>query len=142
MKKLTLLFTVLFIGAVLFAQDEATAPAKHSDVTWHTVSVIDFKPGKAEDAKKLIAKFESAGVAAQTQSPIVYWFETGKYDMVVTWELEEGPADLEWSWSPDVVKWREAFVAQEGSEEAAQKLEDEYTSLIASSVKNVARKSK
>ncbi len=142
MKKLTLLFTLFFVSAVIFAQNDAPAPVKHSDVTWHTVSVIDFKPGKAGEAKKIIAKFETAGSSAQTPLPVVYWFETGKYDLVVIWKLEKGPADLEWSWSPDGVKWWEAFVAQEGSEEAAQKLQDEYSSLIASTVKNVARKSK
>ena len=142
MKKITSIAASLLISMGIFAQNEEPKPVKHSEVTWHTVSVVEFKPGKVQDAKKIIAKFESAGAAAQTPGPVVYWFETGKYDMVVIWELEEGPSDLEWSWSPDGVNWWKAFVAQEGSKEAAQKLQDEYNSLIASSVKNIARKSK
>ena len=142
MKKFTFLIAVFFISASIFAQSEKPTPSKHADVSWHTVSVIDFKPGAVADAKKIIERFESASLAAQTPGPVVYWFETGKYDLVVIWELKEGPSDLEWSWSPDGVKWWNAFVAQEGSEEAAKKLQDEYSALIASSVKNVARKSK
>ena len=142
MKKFTLLVASLFISAVVFSQSEQPTPSKYTNVTWHTVSIIDFEPGKVADAKKIIEKFESASLKAQTPGPVVYWFETGKYDLVVIWELKEGPSDLEWSWSPDGVKWWNAFVAQEGSEEAAQKLQNEYNARVASTVKNIARKSK
>lgn len=133
---------VLFTGTLIFAQNEEPKAEKYSDVTWHTVTVIDFKPGKVVEAKEIIAKFQSAGAAAGTPGPVQYWFETGKYDMMVIWELKEGPSDLEWSWSPDGVKWWKSLVAQEGSEEAAKALQDRYSSLIASANTNVARKKK
>jgi len=72
---------------------------------------------------------------------VIYWFESGKYDLVVTWELKEEPASSEESWSPSGDHlWWEALVAQEGSEKAARHLQDNYNELIASSVTNVARK--
>ena len=104
--------------------------------------MVDYKPGKAGEAKEIIKKFQSAAATAGTPTPLQYWFETGKYDMMIIWELEEGPADLEWSWSPNGVSWWKAFVAQEGSEEAAKSIQDEYSSLIASSTSNIARKKK
>lgn len=142
MKNIALLVLALFASALMHAQSEEPKAQKYDDVTWHTVTVIDFLPGKVGEAKEIISKFQSAGAAAGTPGPVQYWFETGKYDMMVIWELKEGPADLEWSWSPDGVKWWKALVAQEGSEEAATKLQDRYTSLVVSSNTNVARKKK
>jgi len=57
--------------------------------------VIDYKPGTVETAKEIIWKFESASEAAGTPIPVIYWFESGKYDMVVTLELKNGPDDTE-----------------------------------------------
>ena len=142
MKKLVMLVAPLFVSALLFAHPEEPAPSTKADVSWHTVSIIDYKPGTIDTAKELIKKFESASLAAGTPSPVIYWFETGKYDMVLTWELKDGPADLDDSWSPDGVIWKKALVEQEGSEQAARRLQDQYMELIASSVTNVSRKAK
>ncbi|MEN8227471.1 MAG: hypothetical protein ABFS38_04895 [Bacteroidota bacterium] len=142
MKKLSVLVLVLFVGSAIYAQSEEVKPQKYDDVTWHSITVVDYKPGKVEEAKKIIEKFESAAASAGTPTPVQYWFETGKYDMVIIWELQGGPVDLEWSQSPNGVKWWKAFVAQEGSEEAAQKVQDDYNSLVASSNSNIARKQK
>jgi hypothetical protein len=62
--------------------------------------------------------------------------------MLLIWDLEGGPSDLEWASSPDGEKWWKAFVAQEGSEEAAQKLQDKYNALVASSTTQIVRKDK
>jgi hypothetical protein len=141
MKKIALLIAASFIGVVLYAQADGPKPDKYSSVVWHKVSVVDYKPGKEVEAKKIIAKFQSAAVTAGTAVPVEHWFETGKYDIMVIWELKEDPADLEWTWSPDGVEWWKALVAQEGSEEAARKVQDDYNSLIASSTTNIARRS-
>ena len=139
MKKLTFFALMLILGTAIYAQSEEPKPEKHSDITWHTITVVDYKPGKVEDARKIIEKFQSAAVAAGTPAPVQYWFETGKYDMVIIWELERGPIDLEWSHSPNEVSWWKAFVAQEGSEESAKQVQDEYSSLIASSTYKISR---
>jgi DNA-directed RNA polymerase specialized sigma subunit len=62
--------------------------------------------------------------------------------MVLTWKLKDGPADLEGSWSPDKDLWEKALAVQEGSEEAANRLLDEYNSLIASTVTKLSRMAK
>jgi len=142
MKKFILFVAPLLIGSLLYAYTEEPIPENNSDVTWHTITVVDYKPGTENTARELIKKFESASLAAGTLSPVIYWFETGKYDLVVTWELQEKPADKKWSWSPEGKLWWSALVAQEGSEEAAKQVQNNYNELIASAVTNVARKAK
>jgi hypothetical protein len=142
MRRIAFIWAILLVGVVVLNAQTDPQPAKYKDVTWHSITLVDFKSGETQHAKEIIEKFESAGKSAGTPTPKTYWFTTGKYDMMVIWKLEGGPADLEWNWSPDGVEWWKAFVAQEGSEEAANKLQSEYGSLIANSTTNIARKSR
>lgn len=139
MKKVALFVFVVFMSTALFAQSEEPAPKKH-DATWHQVVHVKFKAGKVGEAKKIISRFQTAAAAAGTSTPNQYWYVTGSYDMMLIWDLKGGPSDLEWAWSPNGVKWWKAFVEQEGSEEAAQKLQDEYRSFIAGSTNQIIRK--
>jgi hypothetical protein len=140
MKRLIIMFVPLFISALLFAFPDEPVTTKHSEVTWHSITVIDYKPGTEDDARELIHKFETASEKAGTSTPVIYWLESGKYDLVITWELKNGPVDFQGNWSPDGAKWWSALVAQEGSEEAARNLQSRYNELIATSVTNVAKK--
>jgi hypothetical protein len=141
--KSTLVFIgSLLIGALLAAQAEEPQTSKKSGVVWHTITVVDYKPGTNDSALAIIQKFESATKTAGTSSPSIHWLESGKYDLVITWKLKDGPADLKGRWSPDGEAWWNALVAQEGSEEAAEKLQSDYNDLIDSSITSVARKAK
>lgn len=140
-KTLTLIFS-LFLSVLLFAHPDEPAPPPNSNIMWHTITVVDYKPGTENEARALIQKFESASKTAGASLPVIYWFESGKYDIVVTWILPEGPADLQEYWSPDGARWWSALVAQEGSEAAALRLQEQYKELIASSVTQVARKAR
>jgi hypothetical protein len=142
MKKLILYASSLLLSTLLYAHPDEPTPPSASKVVWHSITVIDYKPGTVDAAKELIQKFETASEKAGTPPPVTYWFESGKYDLVVTWVLNDGPVDMKGSWSPDGVKWWDALVEQEGSEEAAKQLQTRYNELIASSVTNVARKAK
>ncbi len=142
MKKVFTLIVPLVLSALLFAHAEEPTPPVNSDVMWHTITVVDYKPGAENEAKALIQKFETASEIAGASLPVIYWFESGKYDLVVTWMLSDGPADLQGKWSPDGDSWWNALIAQEGSEEAALKLQTQYNELVASSITRVARKAK
>ena len=85
---------------------------------------------------------DAASEAAGTMLPEVYWFESGKYDLIVTWQLKDGEADFQGKWSPYGEPWWNALVQLEGSEEAAVKLQADYNDLIASSVTSIARRAK
>ena len=142
MKKLLAIIAPIFISALLLAHPEEPTSGNDSDVMWHTITVIDYKPGTVDAAKEYIQKFEAASEKAGIPSPVIYWFETGKYDLVVTWKLPDGPAELKGKWNPAGETWWNALVTQEGSEEAASLLQSNYNALLASSNTSVARKAK
>ena len=142
MKKIFALFVPLFLSAFLSAHADEPTPAVNTDVMWHTITVIDYKPGTTDAAKALIQKFVRASETSGTTLPEIYWFESGKYDLVVTWKLQNEPADLQEKWSPAGDTWWNALIAQEGSEVAAKKLQADYYELVVSSVTSVARKAK
>ena len=142
MKKIFILIAPLLLCGVLSLHSEDPTPSRKTEVVWHTVTLIDYKPGTIDAAKALIEKFEAASETAQCVLPETLWLESGKYDLVLTWKLKDGPADLQDTWSPEGDTWWKALVAQEGSEEAARKLQTDYNALIANSVTSVARKAK
>jgi len=143
MKKFTLLIPLLLWSMLVFSHlpDEPN-PLKASDVSWHSIRLVEFQSGHLNEVKEIIKKFESASEAAGLPATSIRWFDSGKYDLVVIWELDQKPASSEWNWSPLGEEWWGFLVAQEGSEEAAKEIEEQYTSLVASTVTNIARKSK
>ena len=134
---------MLLMSAIIFSHppDEPN-PVNLSDVSWHSIRLVEFENGRIDEVKDIIHKFETASTSAGIPPTSVRWFESGKYDLVVIWEMDQQPAVSDWNWSPQVDKWWSSFVAQEGSEEAAQKIQDQYKSLVTSTVTNIARKSK
>ena len=142
MKKFALFVSALVISAGLFAHPDEPTPPEHSSFSWHTVTLIDYKPGAEDSARELIKKFESATLSAGISLPVVHWFKNGKYDLVVTWTLDKSPESDQWTWSPDDENWWQALVAQEGSAEAASEVKNDYDALVASTVTKIARKAK
>lgn len=146
MKKLALLIPILFMSALIFshppAADEPNPAKLSSEVSWHSIRLVEYETGSLDEVKKIIQKFETASEAAGLSATSIRWFESGKYDLVVIWELDQKPIGSEWDWSPLADAWWDSFVAQEGSEEAAKQIQDQYQSLVTSTVTNIARKSK
>ena len=139
MKRIAIALLLLGISTMIFAQGEEMKPMKFEGSTWYEVNYIDFKPGTLEDVKKIIKKYESASEASGTQAPKLMWFLTGKYDALVIWKLEGGPSALEWMVHENGIKWYTAFVEQQGSVEAAQKLEKKFQSYVASTERHYVR---
>lgn len=138
MKKFMILMLMLGMGAFVFAQDEMK-PMKYEGSTWYEMNYMDLKPGKTSAVKKLIKKYETASESAGTPMPHLYWCVTGKYDLLVVWKMDGGPSDLEWKWQQSGIDWWKAFVKQEGSEEAANKVQEEFDSYIAGSNSQIVR---
>ena len=142
MKKLCLLFVLsLWIASGAMAQDEVK-PAKFENVEWYQVVLIDFKQGTVGKVQDIIKQYEAAGKEAGTPGPELYWMSTGEYDAMAIWKLDNGPADMEWKMSPNDVKWWDAFVKQQGSVEAAQKLQQEFAGYVNKSTSYLSRKVK
>ena len=140
MKKLSLpLVVMLLVTSGVFAQEEVK-PAKYENVTWHRVVMVDYKPGENTRIKEIIKIYQAAGAEAKTKSPEIFWFSTGEYDAMFIWTMEGGPSDMEWYRDSSDIKWRAAMVKQLGSEEAVNKLNEEYSSLVSSSTSYISRK--
>ena len=140
MKKILLIVgAMLFIASSVLAQDDPK-PEKYKNVSWHTVVKIDYKSGKVSRAKQIIKMYEAAGAEAGTKGPEKFWFSTGKYDAMFIWTMEGGPADLEWWRTEDNIKWRAAMIKQVSSEEKLKKIQEEFSSLVASSTSEICRK--
>ena len=140
MKKISLLLLVmLFIASGALAQEEMK-PTKYENVSWHQVVLVDYKPGKMKRAKEIIKLYEEAGKAAETKAPEMIWLMSGEYDLMLIWTLEDGPSEFEWKYSADGIKWWKVFVEQQGSKEAAEKIQAEYMDLVFSYTSYLARK--
>ena len=140
MKKIFTVIAPLLFSTFLLAHPEEPGSGEPGKVVWHSITMIDYKAGTLEEVKALIEKFEEAAETSGTALPELYWFKSGKYDLIVTWKLQEGQADFQGKWSPYGESWWKALVEQEGSEEAAIKLQSDYNQLIDASVTSVARK--
>ena len=140
MKKILILIAPFIFTALSYAHPDEPTPPDDNSVMWHSITVIDYKPGTLDDVKALIKKFDAASETAGTLLQEIYWFESGKYDLIVTWKLKEGEPNFEGKWSPYGEPWWNALVELEGSEEAARKLQADYNNLIASSVTSIARR--
>ncbi|HKI88408.1 MAG TPA: hypothetical protein VKA38_05225 [Draconibacterium sp.] len=140
MKKVMLVVgAIVFIASGILAQ-EVVKPAKFENVTWHNVVLVNYKPGKISRVKEIIKIYKAAGAEAQTKGPEEYWFSTGEYDAMFIWTMEGGPSDMEWYRNSNDIKWRAAMIKQLGSEEALEKLQEEYSNLVSNSTNYISRK--
>ena len=123
-----------------FGQDDDGGPiTQGDDAAYVTATAVKFKPGKRERAMELIAEyFMPASDKAGLPGPkMVLHMQTGRWDMVVIWDMEGGMADLEWYRSAEDIKWFAALSEIAGGEEEAGALWDEYISSVSDSVSEV-----
>lgn len=123
----------LCLTAPLAAQEEAPKAEKHENVTWYAVTQIDFKPGKADAAKKIIREhYVPASEQAGTPGPVMALeHQTGEWDMTVIWHMKRGPGELEWKNTPEGAKWQAKFVEMAGGPEKAREIGEAFSSYIA-----------
>ncbi len=123
---------LLFCSTSALAQDEA--PTKRQGVEYIEINYVAYKPDKRNEARGIIADhFIPASEKAGTPGPMLMIHpQTGGWDAIVIWTLEEGMADLEWTQvSPNFVKWKAALDEQVGGEDEGSELINRYRSFIA-----------
>jgi hypothetical protein len=133
---LTVGFTLLVwdgMAMPVHAQEEGAPEAqRYENVDWHSVELIDFKAGKTGRAMEIIGDhFVPASEQAGTQVPRTVELQTGRWDLIFIWTMEEGPSEMTWETSPEDAGWQRTLAEIAGSEEEAENLLDEYQSLIA-----------
>lgn len=122
------------IPSVVVADGHEEGPTIRENVDYLNIVMIDIKPGKRGRAEEIIDDyFAKASQAAGTQQPYLVHLQTGSWDFIVAWNMEDGPVELTYTNNPDGAKWFAALAELTGGEEQAQALWDEYQSLIARS---------
>lgn len=127
MKKLAVLI-ILALGFQFAMAQEEMEPQKWENTTWQIIEVIKFKSGHMDEAKEVIEKYKAAGEPGQM--PEMYWFVFGEWDLMLMWEVPDGPSYLEWKRSPRGIKWYKKFLEQQGSKEEAEKVMEAYSETV------------
>ncbi|EAQ29922.1 hypothetical protein NAP1_04080 [Erythrobacter sp. NAP1] len=111
--------------AVPFAATPAMAEA-HMDAAepelakkdWYSVVFFKFHPGKMQEAMKLIEAFVKVDEALGRDGPMALHMDTGEWDMVVAFKMEDGIASMGWENNPRNEEWNAELARQLGGEEA------------------------
>lgn len=125
-------FTIaaLFLASPAAAQEDRQAK-RYENVDWHQVVLVDFKHGKKTRAMEIVREYyDPATEKSGTQRPRAIEFQTGPWDMMLIWTMEDGPSEMTWETHPEGLKWMNAVAEIAGGEDKAQKILDEYNGLI------------
>ena len=141
---ISLMATAAFVLICTFnlqAQEEAPKAKKYDSPEWKRVVYVDFHNGKMGTAMKIIKKYyRPASEKAGTPGPsLMAVMETGEYDLMIVWDLQDGVESLNWDVSPNNIKWAKALEEVAGSKEKAQELRDKYSACVRSSTSDLVR---
>jgi hypothetical protein len=113
------------------AQEEGPEAQRLEGVTWNSVVLIDFKAGEEDRAMEIASNnFIAASKKAGTQVPRVIDLQTGPWDTMLVWTMEDGPSEMTWETSPEQVKHQKTMMEMVGGKKEMEKTWEEYTSLI------------
>lgn len=123
----------LILPAGLAAQEEEPEPEKYEDASWYALVQVDFKPGKRDDAMKMVREYYMpAGQEAGTPAPVMHLqHQSGEWDWTVIWHMEGGPADMEWKQTADDIEWQKKLAELAGGPDKAKELGEKWSSYIA-----------
>ena len=120
---------------VASAQEE---PQKRENVRYYRVVHLNFKPGHNDAAWAILYGNIAPAVRAMGKNFVALDWESGPWDSTLYIALDDGYGTLEYADSPQGVAFRASLAELEGSEEAAQKVLDEWMSHIDDSSQAVA----
>ena len=121
------LFLALFVTPGL-AQG-AQSPKSIEGVTWYTVSYTKFKPGMADEARKIIYEHFWPVDKEIGREVIPFDYVTGEWDHVVYFPMPGGPAELAFQETPLGKRWQETFFRREGGKDKAEALDKRFRTM-------------
>lgn len=133
------LLVFLIAGNLSFAQEMKAE--KYENPQWVTMASIKFKPMKKDAAMEIIHNyFAKADEDAGIDAPTAYHFVTGKYDMLVVWEMPEGVETLNYRMTPEDAKWMNSMAKIAGGQDKAMAKLDEFMTYVETWDNSIARK--
>ncbi|MGA8853688.1 MAG: hypothetical protein WB492_05885 [Christiangramia sp.] len=137
----TTIAVLVFLFATSFSFSQEMKAEKYENPTWVTMAYIKFKPMKKDAAMGIVENyFAKADEDAGIDPPTTYHFPTGKYDMLVIWEMKEGLETLNYKMTPDDVKWFASMAKVAGGQDKAMAKLDEFMSYVEEWDNTLARK--
>lgn len=142
MKSLKILLAGLFLMSTMqFASAQEMTAKKYENPNWVHMVYIKYKPMKKSPAMSVVEEyFVKADQNAGINPPTVYHFATGKYDMLVVWEMKEGVETLNYEMTPDDVKWMQEMAKIAGGQDKAMSKMEEFYSYVEDWETSIARK--
>ncbi len=132
LKKLMIIAAAAFCASALpattYAQD---ADVELSKVDWYRVSMVKWKPGKAERAHEITEMYQKIDKQLGRTGYMHFHMSTGEWNSIVVFPMRNGIAAMGWANNPDGKEWYDAFVKSVGGEDEAKKIFEEFDSLIA-----------
>ena len=130
-KVIAVSMTLLFCSTLALGQDDG--PTKRQGVEYVEINYVAYKPDKRNEARAILADFFiPASEKVGTPGPKwVFHPQTGGWDAIFIWAMEEGMSELEWTQvSPNFVKWKAAVDELAGGEdEGSAKLTQYYATI-------------
>ena len=107
-------------------------PRKIADASWYEIRNVEFKPGKQDEALKIINEvFEPAAQSAGLPMPVRYYHIDGAWDMTSVFPMEGGLDELNWEVHPNAEKWINALAQQCGGMDKAKATREQYLACVA-----------
>ncbi len=128
----TPLLAALFLASAttpVFAQG-AQPGTQIEGVTWYIVSYSKFKPGTADEARKIIYEHFWPVDKEIGREVIPFDVVTGEWDHVVYFPMAGGPAELAFRETALGRRWQEAFARREGGKDKADALEKRFGEMV------------
>lgn len=110
---------------------QAAQPGKSIEgVTWYTVSYTKFRPGMADEARKIIYEHFWPVDKEIGREVIPFDYVTGDWDHVVYIPMVGGPVELASQETPLAKKWQETFIRREGGKDKAEALGKRFGEMV------------
>ena len=130
-------FAMPLTATPAIADNHAEAP-ELAKKDWYQVVFIKFHEGKQEEAMKLIEAFVAVDEALAREGPIAMHMDTGEWDMMVAFKMEDGIAQMGWASNPRNDEWNAELARQLGGEDKAAEHWQKYMATVADSRAEVA----
>jgi hypothetical protein len=125
---LAALFLALFTPPALGQAAQPGTPIE--GVTWYTVEYAKFKPGMADEARKIIYEHFWPVDKEIGREVIPFDHVTGEWDHVVYFPMPGGPGDLAFRETALGKRWFETFSRREGGKDKAAALDKRFSDMV------------
>ncbi|MDX1545055.1 MAG: hypothetical protein R3214_14025 [Christiangramia sp.] len=137
----TILALLFLFCSIQLVTAQAMKAEKYDNPQWVSMSYIKFKPMKQDAAMEIIENyFAKADQDAGIEAPTVYHFATGRYDMLVVWNMTEGVETLNYKTTPEDAKWMNSMAKIAGGPDKAMAKVEEFMTYVEEWENTLARK--